>query len=290
MNDWASRSGITHVVRGDDHIANTPKQILLYEAMGHTAPEFAHIPLILGPDKKKLSKRHGGNTMKDFLDEGFLPISSFNFLSLLGWNPGDDRELMTIDEIIEAFSFNGIGKSAAVFDRDKLEWLNKNWVSKLSFEELLPFLKQEMESFGTWNEPLLSDRRQWFETIVELMKERSWKVSTLASDSRFFFFDPTEYNEKAVKKFCKAPELPEYLGKFVSNLGEVESWKAEQLETCLRETAEELELGAGKLIHPMRIGMTGLGVTPDLFVIGEMLGKESVLKRLENFAEFLKNR
>jgi glutamyl-tRNA synthetase len=278
---------ISHVIRGDDHIANTPKQIMLYRALGHDIPQFAHLPLILGPDKKKLSKRHGGNTMKDYMIEGYLPKAVFNFLALLGWNPGDEREVMSADELIKAFSFEGVGSSAAVFDTDKLEWINGQWINRSTFKELFPAIKAEMETLGTWDDSLTGEQNEWFRAVVELTKDRSRRTWDIARDSVYFFKAPDAYDEKAVRKFCKGDETPGRVTALAEALADLESWTAENIENALRILADRLEIGAGKLIHPLRIGITGLGVTPDVFTIAELLGREVVVDRLKAFASHL---
>ena len=281
--------GITHVIRGDDHIANTPKQIMLYRALGHPTPQFAHLPLILGPDKKKLSKRHGGTSVAHYMGQGYLPVAFLNFLALLGWGPGEDREIFSPEELIERFGFDGVGTAASVFDPAKLEWVNSRWINRLGFEELLPHLRPEMEALGTWSEDLLAGRRPWFERVVGLLKDRAKRTWDLARDGQFFFRDPTEYNAKAVKKFCKGQDLPDHLGALEQRLGSLESWESESIEAALRSLASELGIGAGVLIHPLRIAATGAGVSPDIFVIAELLGKEEVFIRLNSFMRFLRN-
>jgi glutamyl-tRNA synthetase len=279
--------GITHVIRGDDHIANTPKQIMLYEALGRPIPRFAHLPLILGPDKKKLSKRHGGTSVAHYMEQGFLPTAVFNFLALLGWGPGEDREIFSREELIERFGFEGVGKGAAVFDTAKLEWINSQWINRSGFEELLPYIRREMESLGTWSDDLLGARRRWFERVIVLLKDRSKRTWALARDGLYFFRDPGSYDEGAIRKFCKSPELPRHLQALIDNLSALSRWEAPEIESALRATAESHGMGAGKLIHPLRIGITGLGVTPDVFTIAELLGKETVSKRLRDFSAHL---
>jgi glutamyl-tRNA synthetase len=279
--------GITHVVRGDDHIANTPKQIMLYQALGRQAPQFAHLPLILGPDRKKLSKRHGGTTVAQHMNEGLLPKAMFNFLALLGWSPGGDEEVLAPEEIIRRFGFEGVGKAAAVFDTDKLEWINSQWINATDFDGLLPLIRPEMEKLGTWSDDLVEDRRGWFKLVVALLRDRSKRTWDFARDGKFFFKDPEGYDEKAVKKRCKGADLPGRLETLAGRLSELESWEAESIEAELRAVAESLGIGAGRLIHSLRIGSTGLGVTPDIFAIAELLGRETVLARMDRFISFL---
>lgn len=279
--------GVTHVVRGDDHIANTPKQILLYKALGHQPPEFAHLPLILGPDKKKLSKRHGGTSLAHYKEQGYLPKAMFNFLALLGWASGDDTEIFSPEELIGAFSFDGVGKSSAVFDTDKLEWINSQWINRSSVEDLIPYVRSEMDSLGIWIDDLLEEKKEWFIKVVELLKDRSRRTWDIARSGTFFFRAPQEYDAHAVKKFCKGESLPGHIHLLAKRLTALPSWNREKIEAELRSLAEELGIGAGKLIHPLRIGTTGLGVTPDVFTIAELLGQEEVVTRLDQFAQYL---
>jgi glutamyl-tRNA synthetase len=281
--------GITHVIRGDDHIANTPKQILLYDALGKPIPRFAHLPLILGPDKKKLSKRHGGTSLAHYTEQGFLPTAMFNFLTLLGWGPGEDREIFSREELIARFGFDGVGKAAAVFDTAKLEWINSQWINRSGFDDLLPPVRREMEALGIWSDDLLGERRWWFERVVDLLKDRSKRTWDLARDGFYFFRNPESYDEQAIKKFCKSPELPQHLQALIDGLPSLDRWEAPEIESSLRATAERLGIGAGKLIHPLRLGITGLGVTPDVFTIAELLGKEMVSKRLQDFRTYLQS-
>lgn len=284
------KMNITHVIRGDDHIANTPKQIMIYDALGQKAPAFGHLPLILGKDKKKLSKRHGGNTVAEYMEAGYLPVAVFNFLAFLGWNPGGEREVYSIEELTQVFSFSDVSKSAAVFDTEKLDWINSKWLSISEFDDLLPFVKPEMEKLGTWSESLLQEKREWFKTVIDLVKERARKTWDLARDSIYFFKDPEEYFDKAVKKYCKGEELPGQVLKLHQQLSTLETWNAENVENGLRTLADEIELNAGKLIHPLRIATTGMGVSPDIFQICQIVGKETTLKRLNDFHQFLTDR
>lgn len=281
--------GVTHVVRGDDHIANTPKQIMLYKALDHEPPEFAHLPLILGPDKKKLSKRHGGTSLAHYKEQGYLPKAMFNFLALLGWASGDDTEIFSPEELISAFSFNGVGKSSAVFDTDKLEWINSQWINRSGVEDLFPYVRPEMEKLGIWSDDFLMGRKKWFNQVIELLKDRSRRTWDVARGGVFFFCAPQTYDAQAVKKFCKGEDLPTNIRKLGHRLASLQSWSKENIEEQLRGLAKELGIGAGKLIHPLRIGATGLGVTPDIFTIAELLGRDEIVTRLEKFADYLES-
>jgi glutamyl-tRNA synthetase len=271
--------GITHVVRGDDHISNTPKQILIYRALGWPAPRFAHVPLILGPDKKRLSKRHGATAVTDYRQMGILPEAMRNFLALLGWNPGGDREIMNLDELMQAFSLEGINPSGAVFDFTKLEWMNGRYIAMKSalkiWEGIKPFIlswcvregvRPPNEALGLKLAVLLKDRlRRWTEA-PEMVE--------------YFLRDPVHFDEKGMKKFWK-PETPGQLLRMQQELEKLQDWNATSLEAAFDQVAGELGLKRADLIHPVRLGLTGRTATPGIFEVMEILEKETCLRRLK---------
>src|SRR5207249_2207767 len=191
---------MTHVVRGDDHISNTPKQILLYRALGADVPRFAHVPLILGPDKKRLSKRHGATSVMEYARQGFIPEAMVNFLALLGWSPRDDRELFTREELVDAFAIEGISGSSAVFNPEKLDWFNQQHMTRLAPDELARRLKPLFETAGLWRDDYLDNRHAWFFAVLELLKPRARRLGDFVTQGRFFFTDAIEYDEAAVAK------------------------------------------------------------------------------------------
>src|SRR5205807_4853332 len=192
--------GMTHVVRGDDHISNTPKQILLYQALGAALPEFAHVPLILGSDKKRLSKRHGATSVTEYASQGYIPEAMVNFLALLGWSPGDDRELFARSELAQAFTLEGISGGNAVFNPEKLDWFNQQHLLRLAPDELARRVKPWFEAAGTWTADLLGDRHAWFFAVLELFRPRAKRLDEFASQSRFFFADALDFDAAAVQK------------------------------------------------------------------------------------------
>src|SRR5438445_2403328 len=195
---------ITHVVRGDDHISNTPKQILLYQSIGAPLPLFAHVPLILGPDRKRLSKRHGATSVMEYARQGYLPEAMTNFLALLGWSPGtSDQELFTRDELIAAFDLGGISGGDAVFNPEKLEWFNQQHMFRLSPGQLARRVRPSFEAAGIWRDEYLSDRHAWFIAVLELLRPRAKKLDEFASLGRFFFVDAVEYDEAAVERHLR---------------------------------------------------------------------------------------
>src|SRR5262245_49260547 len=194
---------ITDVIRGDDHLSNTPKQILLYRALGETPPTFAHLPLILGADKKRLSKRHGAVAVTEYREAGYLPEALFNFLALLGWSPGDGREFLPKGELVRLFSFTGVGKKGAVFDEQKLSWLNSQYINAMPASAIREEIRPELEAKGLWEPSLEGERKAWFEQVLEILKARSRKLSDLARDCAVFLGEELEYSPEAVTKHLK---------------------------------------------------------------------------------------
>ena len=274
--------GISHVIRGDDHLSNTPKQILLYDALGFEVPVFAHVPLILGPDGKRLSKRHGATAVGEYQHEGILPEAMMNFLALLGWSPGDDTEVMSADELIERFTLDRINKKSAVFDRDKLEWLNGRYLADAPAEALAPGITDRLVAMGV-DAPELARREEWLLALIDLLKTRARTVNEIAEQARVYLVDDLEYEEKAVKKhWAKKPdEVLERLRRLREVYGELEAWELEPLEDALRGLADELDVGAGKVIHPLRLALTGSSASPGIFQVLMAIGKERSLQRID---------
>jgi len=271
---------ITHVVRGDDHISNTPKQVLLYNAFGKTPPAFAHVPLIMGADKQRLSKRHGATSVMEYAKQGYIPEAMFNFLALLGWGTGSDDELFTRDELIQRFNLEGISGGNAVFNTEKLDWFNHQHLLRLSDEELVDRLRG-LEP-GAWG--LGTDQRS--KKILELLRPRCKKLTEFPEQLRPFFEDPTEYDQEAVKKHLSLPGSKEHLLALEAAFASAE-WNEGELERVLRKLADERTLKAGVLIHGTRIAVTGRMVSPGLFEMLVVLGRETVLRRLDRLASTL---
>jgi glutamyl-tRNA synthetase len=280
---------ISHVIRGDDHISNTPKQILLYEALDQPTPTFAHLPLILGDDRKRLSKRHGAVSVLAYRDEGYLPQAMFNFLALLGWSPGDDREKLDRAQLIRAFELSGVGRSGAVFDLTKLEWLNGQYLNDLAAAELAPLLRSRLEAAGLWRSEFQDGERAILLATIDLLKTRARTLGDLV-DRAGPYLDPSDeldYDAKAAKKHLKGEDLPSHLEALEKSLARVEAWQPGPLEDALRRVADEREVSAGKLIHPTRLAVTGQGVSPGIFEVLEVLGRERSLRRLRRLIERL---
>jgi glutamyl-tRNA synthetase len=269
------------VIRGDDHISNTPKQILLYQALGKAVPHFAHVPLILGPDGRRLSKRHGATAVGEYEAQGILPEAMFNFLSLLGWNPGDEREVMTRDELIQAFSLERVQTKSAVFDVEKLQWLNGQHLARASAESLVPLLVPQLQAQGI-DPGALEGRRDWLLRLVELLKVRARTVAEVAAQARPYLLDELDFDEAAVARYWE--EDPEITARQLALLRERFArtpWEEGSLELALRSLAEELGVGAGKLVHPLRVALTGQAASPGIFEVLTLLGRERALGRLE---------
>ncbi len=270
---------ISHVMRGDEWISSTPRHVLLYEAFGWTPPLFAHLPVILAPGGGKLSKRKGAASVLDFQRNGFTPEALVNFLALLGWNPGGDRELMAMDEMIAGFSLERVTPKAAVFDEAKLEWMNGHYLHQRPAAELLPEVERRWRASG-----LVGAERPagdpYLLRVVELMKDRARRVVEIADQAAYFFSDPGLYEEGAARKHFK-PEARAVLAALASGLAAVEPFSAPALEEMYRRQAEAMGLSAGKLIHPTRLAVSGVSGGPGLFELLETLGRETVLRRLQ---------
>jgi len=273
-------ASITHVLRGDDHLSNTPKQILLYEALGYETPMFGHVPLILGGDKKRLSKRHGATSVGEYQDRGYLPETLFNFLVLLGWSPGEDREIMTKEEMIEAFDLRRLLKKSSVFDEEKLRWMNGKRIREMQDEELLPRLRPYTPpKYNHIPDHVL--RR-----IIPLMKERMFFLSDFFTSGKYFFEDPEVYDENGMAKHWRA-DTTAHLNSLVPVL-ETTVFLATDLEETIRAHAESLGIGAGKLIQPLRLALTGGTASPGMFELMEVLGKDVCVRRLKRSIAYRK--
>ena len=270
---------ITHVVRGDDHISNTPKQVVLYQAFDRGLPKFAHVPLILGPDKKRLSKRHGATSVMEYHRLGYLSEAMVNFLSLLGWSPGNDRELFTRDELIEVFTLDGISGGNAVFNPEKLDWFNQQHIARLDTEELACRVEPLLREAGLWDDAFAGPARPWFLRTLELLKPRLKKLSQVIEDGRPFFQEAIEREPAAVAKHLK-PELREHMTALTKALASARPFDHTNLESITRTIAEQRGVKAAQLIHATRVAVTGRAASPGLFEVLELLGPERTAARL----------
>ena len=272
---------ITHVIRGADHISNTPKQVLLYRALGAVPPIFAHLPLILGTDRTRLSKRHGATSVSMYRDEGFLPEAFRNFLALLGWSPGGDQELLSTKELLEKFVLENVSRANGVFDRAKLEWFNTQYLQKLPIEELLPHVEKELRRSGLWKEEWVTGAgHEWFSRTVDLLRPRVRLLPDFSTWSRAFFSDDFSIDPAAKQKFWKDPQVPELLAKLADALERLREWNHDACDHALRALAEASGVKAGLLINATRVAMVGQAVAPPLFDSMVALGRERVVRRL----------
>ncbi len=266
---------ISHILRGEDLISATPRQLHLYQAFGWPRPEFAHIPLILGPDRSKLSKRHGATAVSEYREQGYLPEAFVNFIALLGWSPGDDREVLTREEMIAAFSIEGIGKSGAVFDQEKLDWMNGVYLRKLPDDVYVATAKPFIEkSFGGVD-------RDYLAKVVLLEKERTKTLAELPVLTEFFFCEPETYDEKGERKWFRREGAKELLVAVRQALSGLKKFDEPALEAAIRSVADKLSLQPGPVIHTTRLAVTGRTAGPGLFELMAVLGQERVVARLE---------
>ena len=281
--------GVTDVIRGDDHISNTPKHVLLFQALGAPVPRFAHVPLILGSDKKRLSKRHGATSVTEYQRQGYLPEAMVNFLALLGWSPGDDRELMTTAELIAAFSLDGISGGNAVFNTEKLDWMNGQYIARTSIADLAAILRPMFDESGLGGQPLVQDIAS-FHRLLELLRPRAKRLTDFVEQARPLVVDAVEYEPEAVEKHLSSPELAGHVAALVEALEQTTPFDEAQVEAAVRGTATARGIKAGALIHATRVAVTGRTMSPGLFELLAWLGPDRTRARLTRLLEFLATR
>lgn len=272
---------ITHVIRGEEWLSSTPKHVLLYDAFGWERPVFAHLPLLLNPDRSKLSKRQGDVAVEDYRDKGYLKEALVNFVALLGWNAGDDREFYYLDELVEKFSLDRVNKSGAVFDLQKLNWLNAEHLRKLPDDRLLQMLRTEI-SFSPYRDKSFSN--DYLLLIIAAMKARVSFIKDFIDNCTYFYESPSEYEQKSIEKNWK-PETPSHLIRLSEEFDRLENPSKEDYERILTEVAEQLGAGKGKLIHPLRLAVSGQSTGPGLFDLLYILGTNEVITRINTALE-----
>lgn len=275
--------GVTHVVRGEEWISSATKNIHVTRALGFTEPTYAHLPLILGPDKKKLSKRHGATGVTEYAEAGYLPEAMFNFLALLGWSDGTDQEVYSRDELVAKFSLEGVSRSPAVFDIQKLDWLNGVLIRAMSLPELadrvLPFLQRA----GLVANALDAAQRRYVEAVLALFQERMTKLAEAPTLTTYFFVDALEWEDKALKR-VSAEGAPAILRRVADRLEALADWTLETVEEAVRGVISELGVKGGDVIHPVRAAVTGRTTGAGLFETIEVLGRERSVRRLRSAA------
>ncbi|HEU4694491.1 MAG TPA: glutamate--tRNA ligase [Vicinamibacterales bacterium] len=281
--------GITDVIRGDDHISNTPKHILLFQALGALVPRFAHVPLILGADKKRLSKRHGATSVMEYQRQGYLAPAVVNFLALLGWSPGDDRELMSVQEMIDSFTLDGISGGNAVFNTEKLDWMNGQYIARLPIEELAAATKPFFDATDLATHPLVTDARA-FHRLLELLRPRAKRLTEFVDQARPLLTEAVTYEPEAVEKHLSSPDLGSHVAALVEALSAATPYDEAQIEAAVRGTASARGLKAGALIHATRVAVTGRTQSPGLFEVLAWLGRDRTHARLVRLLDFLSTR
>ena len=268
---------ITHVIRGEDHLSNTPKQILLYLALGKKVPKFGHLPLILAPDGKRLSKRYGATSVNEFKDMGFLPEGLLNGLALLGWGDNMTKPIFTLEELIARFDLTKVNKKGAIFDIDKLGWINGQHLSNANAQAIWPYVKPLWLKESLINDSFSDDLGIRY---VDLLNSRMRLLSEFITYVAYLFKDPVHYDELAINKHLSSENIIPNIKALIEGLSSCDMFDKDTTEICLRSISDGLTIKAADLIHPLRIAITGFAVSPDVFEICEILGKETVLRRL----------
>ena len=274
--------GITHVIRGEDHLNNTPKQVHIYKAIASEPPRFAHQSLILGPDKGKMSKRHGATSVLEYREAGYLPSALVNYLMRLGWSHGD-QEVFTLDELIEYFSLDKVGTSASIYDKEKLQWLNAEHIKMTPPEEMLKHLTPYLVKQGIVDEGWAPEP-EWFKKALASLVERAKDLNELASSMKYYISETVEFEEKAKKKFLK-PETKKLFEEVMKELEGIEDFSADNIEERFKAICDQREIGLGKLAQPVRVALTGGTASPGIFDVLEIVGRERTMLRLKKASE-----
>ena len=278
---------ITHIIRAEEHLSNTPRQQLCAVALGCEMPVFAHVPMILAPDRSKLSKRHGATSVEEFRDSGFLPEALINYMTLLGWSPGGDMEIFSLEDTIRSFSLNKVNKTAAIYDTAKLTWMNSHYIREYDLDKLaeiaFPFFKQK----NLLSEKLTTEEFVYFRAVIDTVRERARTLVELTEAAAYFYEDHFEYDEKGIKKVFMKEGTAELLRHVVGELGLLKRFDREITEQKFNDLVVNLDISLGQLIQPARLAITGRTGGPGLFEIIELLGRDRTIKRLERAGEFI---
>ena len=278
---------ITHIIRAEEHLSNTPKQIQVYKALGYDIPQFAHVPMILAPDRSKLSKRHGATSVEEFRDQGYLAQAIINYLTLLGWSPEGTEEIFGMEKAINEFTLERVNKTAAIYDVKKLTWINGHYMRELDSgfvtEQTVPFMVKR----GIITEQEAEEKFDYIKRIVEISRDRAKTLDELAESIAFFFQDVTEYEEKGVRKHFAKENAAQLLTQGADALEKLEDFTLENTETTFRNITEAMGLKAAELIHPTRLAITGRTVGPGLFDIIVLLGREKTVERMRKAAKWI---
>ncbi|MGC9316659.1 MAG: glutamate--tRNA ligase [Armatimonadota bacterium] len=276
---------VSHVLRAEEHLSNTPSHVQLMQALGFEPPQFAHLPLIMGTDRTKLSKRHGAVNLLDYRDQGFLPEAMRNFLALIGWSPGTDEEILDLQELIDAFTLDGVSRSPGIFDFEKATWLNGEYLKQADPEYVADLLEPILQEEGLLEQDLSAERRRWLVAVVDLMKERTRLLRDFVTWGRYYFTNDFPYDNRARKKWLRREEVPDRLDMLAGRLEALEGWDVEGIERVIRGLADDLGISAAKVIHPCRSAVTGQTIGPSLFHLMELIPQQDVVARLRRAAE-----
>lgn len=280
---------INYVIRAEEHLSNTPKQLHIYRALGYEIPQFAHISMILAPDRSKLSKRHGATSVEEFRERGYLKEAIVNYLTLLGWSPGEDEEIFSVEDTLKKFQLDKVSKTAAIYDVDKLTWMNSQYLRELNLDyivrESIPYFIEK----GLIEEDEVEEKYEYMKRVVEAVREKVKLLPEIAEASTYFFKDIEEYDEKGVKKRFKKEGVVELLEEGRETLRNAPAFDVETVEKEYRDLIDELGIKGGDIIHPTRLALSGKTVGPGLFDIISILGREECIKRMDKAIEYISN-
>jgi len=279
-----ARMGITHVIRGEDHLSNTPKQILLYLALGYHIPTFAHLPLIVGQDGNRLSKRHGATSLEEYKNRGYLNTAVLNYLALLGWTPKSNQEIFMSPELVEEFDLLRVSKKSAAFDEQKLEWVSAQHFKQYAAEDLYPLVQPLLQDAGLISGSEI--QKEYILAVIGLLQSKVRRLGEFAEYGAYFWQDPASYDGNAVNRFWSDNSVTALMQNWLSRLESLKEADADRYEQELRSVAEEADEKAAKLIHPTRLALTGSGVSPGLFQVMELLGHDTVVRRVRKAIEY----
>ncbi|MEN6463472.1 MAG: glutamate--tRNA ligase [Syntrophomonas sp.] len=274
---------ISHVIRAEEHLSNTPKQLLIYNALKIDAPQFAHVSMILAPDRSKLSKRHGATSVQEFRDQGYLPQALINYLALLGWSPGNDVDIMSVQDMIAGFDLNNVSKSAAIYDTSKLTWMNGHYIAEANIDWIFELIDKPARAKGWFTD----DNREYCKQVIDLVRSRAKTLYEIFDLAEYFFNPVINYDEKGANKYFSRPGAIDKLTAVLNMISSANVLYASELEQKLRSQAESMGLKASELIHPTRLAISGRTMTPGLFEVMELLGAETCMQRIKQAISFI---
>lgn len=280
---------ISHIIRAEEHLSNTPRQILVYQALGYQVPVFAHVSMILAPDRSKLSKRHGATSVEEFRDGGYLPAALINYLALLGWSPEGEEEIFSLPELVNQFTLERVGKTAAIYDIKKLTWMNGHYLNEEDLDRIVELAIPFFQRKNLISENPSQEEMDYLRKVVEAVRSRVKTLAEVADAAEYFFVDEFSYDEKGVRKHFRKEKAAEYLSKAKERLAALSDFTLETTETAYRDLSEELGIKAAEIIHPTRLAISGRTMGPGLFDIMVILGKEKTLERMERAVQYIEN-